>query len=312
VDISFIIITDEKRPEKIYQQLRTINKQQIPNYEIVICGNTDNLNLDNKNLCSSRIKLIKDAYNAERGSLGGLRNNACSKAQYENLVISDDDMLFSQNWYKCLLEAGNNYEIITTCIKNPDGTRFWDNACYMSPSKGHINLNYNEQDEYLYMSGGQALLIKKDIWNKIKWDENILIYSMKSLNDYGKGLHNEDTDFSKRCRESGFKITHNPNILVYHNDISYTALGRLTIRRNFMPDYRWALNINLPEPFLTSLAQQLLQSNIVEGIDILRKLQKNGSFTASNLISNFEKQFGGKLDNSEFNFDNLEYSSLLF
>jgi glycosyltransferase involved in cell wall biosynthesis len=313
MELSFIIITNGNKPDKLYRQIETICQQNIPSYEIIVCGNLDKLQLDKEILSkypNLPLNLVPDNKNADKGSLGALRNSACEKAAYDNLVISDDDMLFTTTWYQNLIENGSEFEILTTCIKNPDGTRFWDNACYLSPTKGHINLNYDEEDDYLYMSGGQSWLIKKKAWEKIKWDEKILIYSMKSLQDYSKGLHNEDTDFALRCREANFKITHNQNILVYHNDLSYTAAGRVIRKRSFMPNYKWITEITLPEIFLINFATQMLQSNIIEGLDILRKLADEGSMNAVHLINNYENSLGGRLDNSKFSFVNPEYENL--
>ena len=114
-------------------------------------------------------------------------------------------MLFSLDWY-LNIQKNKEFDILTPKIKLPDGTRFWDNACYMSPEKGHIILNHNETDDYLYMSGGQSWIMKKYVFDKVKWDEDILIYNMKNLDQYTKGMHNEDTDYSLKCRKNGFKI----------------------------------------------------------------------------------------------------------
>lgn len=94
MDISFIIITDGKKDNKIINQIRTIENQKISNYQIIICGVTD-LQFKKDN-----IVYIQAKEEAMRGSLGGLRNIACNKAIFDNLVISDDDMLFCQDWYK--------------------------------------------------------------------------------------------------------------------------------------------------------------------------------------------------------------------
>jgi hypothetical protein len=180
----------------------------------------------------------------------------------------------------------------------------------MSPIKGHINLNYTEQDDYIYMSGGQSWLIKKNRWNQVKWNEDILIYEMKSRKDYADGKHNEDTDFSLRCREAGFKITHYPKVLVYHNDKSYSSLGRIIFRRNFMKTPEWTLNLNFPEVFLIDFASKLLSSSLIEGADILRSLAKSGSVYANLTLDNYENSLGGKLENSNFSIYDKTYMNL--
>jgi glycosyltransferase involved in cell wall biosynthesis len=310
MEISFIIITNGTKFKKLCEQIQTIINQNIPKYEVIVCGDLD-IDLLNKKFPDYPIKIVSDIENARKGSLGGLRNSACEEAIFENLVIADDDLLFTPDWYKNLINNIKSYEIMTTCVKNPDGTRFWDNACYASPTKGHINLNYHEHDEHLYMSGGTGWLIKKAILEKIKWDEKILIYSMRSISDYKKGYHNDDTDFALKCREAGHKIIHNPLSVVYHNDFSYTGIGRVIRKRSFMPNFKWALDVHLPEVFLMNFAVQMLQSNVIEGLDLLRKLECDGSINAKHLITNYENSLGGPLENSSFSFNNSEYNKII-
>lgn len=308
MNISFVIITNSKKKEELLLQIKSIEYQNIPNYEILIVGDIDL----NQKYSNSNIVLIEDKYNADKGSLGGMRNKACEQAKYENLVISDDDMLFTKDWYKNLLKINSDFDIITPCVKVPDGTRFWDNACYMSPEKGHTILNHNETDNFLYMSGGQSWMIKKSVWQKIKWNEEFLIYKMKSLNDYMSGLHNEDTDFALRCRENNFKIRHEPSILVYHNDKSYTSVGRVVRRRYKNKDQSWCENLDLPEEILINLAIQLFNFNFqADCADLLRKLKLNNSFKADQVLNEIENQMGGPLDNSNFSFKNEEYLDLV-
>jgi hypothetical protein len=308
VNISFIIITNSKKKEELLLQIKSIEHQNIQNYEILIVGDIDL----NQKYSNSNIILIEDKYNADRGSLGGMRNKACEQAKYENLVISDDDMLFTKDWYKNLLKINQDFDIITPCVKVPDGTRFWDNACYMSPSKGHVILNEDETDDHLYMSGGQSWIIKKSAWSKVKWDEEFLIYKMKSLDDYNKGIHNEDTDFALRCRQNNLKIRHEPSVLVYHNDKSYTAVGRVIRRRYNNKDQTWCEKLDLPEEILIQFAISLAGYNFeAEAADILRRLKLNNSFSADQVFTQIEQRYGGPLNNSNFSFKNEEYLQLI-
>lgn len=307
MNISFIIITNGLKPQELDLQIKSIEYQRIPNYEIVLVGKIDP-KFKNKNT----IKVIQDHFNAERGSLGGMRNKGVENSIYENLVISDDDMLFSKNWYKNLIQ-NKNFDILTTCIKSPDGTRFWDNACYMSPQRGHIILNPDETDDHLYMSGGQSWIIKKEICNKVKWNEELLIYKMKNLDDYNKGLHNEDTDFALRCRENNYKITYDHNTLVYHNDKSYTSIGRVVRRRLNKKSFDWCLSFDFPEKITLEFALNLVNYGFhAEGADLLRKLiLTEQSFLAENTLNQIEEKLGGKLIDSNFSFNNEEYKDLI-
>lgn len=306
MDVSFIIITNGKKQQKLVNQIKSITNQNIKNYEIIVAGITD-LNFNNNNII-----YLKDEDKAKKGSLGGLRNLACSNAKYKNLVISDDDMLFSKDWY-FNFQKYQEFDIITPRVKLPDGTRFWDNACYMSPDKGHMILKSNEKDDHLYMSGGQSWIMRNYVFDAVKWDENILIYSMKSLAEYNRGMHNEDTDYSLKCRENKFKITHAPNILVYHDDATYTSIGRVVRKREVNKDQKWCLSFNFHPDISYKFAIELFQYGYqAEGMDIMRKLNlKDNHFGARHFINEIENQFGGKLDDSEFTFDNIEYNNIL-
>jgi hypothetical protein len=306
MDISFIIITNGKNNQKLINQIKSIQKQKIKNYEIIISGITD-LKFNEENIIYK-----ENEQKAKSGSLGGLRNEACNTAKYENLVISDDDMLFSLDWYSNA-QKNQEFDILTPKIKLPDGTRFWDNACYMSPEKGHIILNHNETDDYLYMSGGQSWIMKKYVFDKIKWDEDILIYNMKNINQYTKGMHNEDTDYSLKCRKSGFKIKYVPQVLVYHDDATYTSIGRVVRRRTANNNQRWCFNFNFNPDILYKFGIELFEYGYqAEGFDLMRKLEiQENNFLAKQFIENIEANFGGKLEDSIFTFDNIEYNNIL-
>lgn len=307
MNISFIIITNNNKKEELSLQIESIKHLNIPNYEIILAGI-----IDQKYKNQNHIKYIEDEFNAKRGSLGGMRNNACSLASYDNLVISDDDMLFCEDWYINFQKINQNFDIITPRVKLPDGTRFWDHACYMSPEKGHIMLNPEEKDDYLYMSGGQSWVIKKQVWAKIKWDEEFLIYKMKSLDDYHRGIHNEDTDFALRCRKAGFIIRHEPSIRVYHNDPSYTSIGRLVRRRSETTKVGWANSLNFPEQILVQIAVLLINFSFeAEAADLLRSLINKNSFLAQQVFSQLEQKNGGQLLDSQYSEDNQEYKLLI-
>lgn len=291
--ISFIIISNGNKKQKVDRQIMSIHDLRIPEYEIIVAG-------IHHEVLHPNVHYVEDKRNAERGSLGGLRNSACNIAKYENIVVSDDDMLFPSDWYNNILQSPE-FDILTTRILNPDGTRFWDHACYMSPTRGHIVLNPDEDDDHLYMSGGQSWIMKKYVWDKIKWNSELLFYNMKNLNDYAKGVQNEDTDFAYRCRESGFKIIHDHNVVVCHDDPSYTSIGRIVRRRRVYNTYEWVKNFNFPDKIAIDFAINLIQNGLeAEGADILRKLSISRNFQAMQLFMDLENVYGGKLVDSNF------------
>jgi len=155
MNISFIIITDGKKPHKVLNQINSIRYQKIDNYEIIISGKPNNIFYG-----QSDIITIEDHDSAKNANLSSMRNKACKKTKYEYIVVSDDDMLFSLGWYSNLVNTfDEKYDIATPCVKLPDGTRFWDYCCYNSPKNGHKILEKEETDDFLYMSGGQSWIM---------------------------------------------------------------------------------------------------------------------------------------------------------
>ena len=299
MDVSFIIITNGNKPKELLLQIESIYNQKIKNFEIIICGDIKDIQIPEKN-----IKYIESIQDAKLGSLGSMRNKACKSSSFDNLVISDDDMLFCSDWYESLLMHKESFDILTPLVKLPDGTRFWDKCCYQSPTHGHSILEPYEKDEHLYMSGGQSWVMKKYVWEKVQWDESLAIYTMKNISDYKQGKDNEDTDFAKRCRESGFSISHNQKIKVIHNDASYTGLGRL-VRRRIHANQNWCSNLKFPHKVNTEIAKILLSFGIeAEAADILRKSSSEGDISAGIMLDEIEDARGGKLSNTNFCFSN--------
>lgn len=304
MNISFIIITDGKKPHKLLNQIQSIRYQKILNYEIIIVGNPNNIFYNQPD-----ITIVEDKEGASNGNLSSMRNKACRVARYEYLVISDDDMLFCLDWYHKLSSYKNLSDITTTCVKLPDGTRFWDHCCYHSPINGHKILDINEQDDYLYMSGGQSWIMNKAVFDKVQWDETISFY--QALED--RKNHNEDTDFAERCRSNGFIIKHIHDIVVYHDDATYSSIGRnMGRRKNLNMD--WILLFKGDVNILSIMYNYLINNNLYcESIDILRYIVSNypTESEASMALASIYNSYGGSLTDSNFTFNNFEYKNIL-
>ena len=270
MDISFVIVTGGKKIGHIKRLLRSIRFQRIKNYESIIVGNVENF----CGGCFSSRDVIKisniDA--ASKGELGVMRNAGCKKARYSNIVILDDDLLLTKDWYKNLLKFDKEYDILTCQIRVPDGGRYWDHACYQSPKNGHVTLEADQEDDYLYMSGGCSWLMKKHVFEKIQYDSSE-IYNMSNLKDYSEGKHNEDTYFAQRCRHAGFKIRHNHSSIAFHDDPTYTNLGRYARRRENGRTQEWikSMDLDFPPEVLVQFGAALYNSGFpAESADVLR------------------------------------------
>jgi len=277
MDISFIIITGGKKPDHVKRLLASIKKQGIKNCESIVVGDTGNLPIDlfSLGLSSPRsnvIKTIEKKQAAQKGELGVMRNAGCRQARFDNIVILDDDLLLTHEWYSNLLKFKEEYDILTCQVRVPDGGRYWDHACYQSPKHGHITLEADQQDDYLYMSGGCSWLMKKHVFEKIQYDSSE-IYNMSNLKDYSEGKHNEDTYFAQRCRHSGFKIKHNHKSVAFHDDPTYTNLGRYARRRENGRTQEWvkSMDLDFPPEVIVQFSAALYNSNFpAEAADVLR------------------------------------------
>ena len=140
MDISFVVVSNGKKRSKTELVLRSIHYQQIPNYEVTVVGDYPK---------SNGFNLLSAKKAAKKGLLGRMRNMACEASNYDFICIMDDDMILSLDWYKNLLKYTEKFSILTSQVKLPDGTRFWDRACYQSPKYGHCLLEPDEDDENL-------------------------------------------------------------------------------------------------------------------------------------------------------------------
>ena len=306
MNISFVIITGGTKIDYLERLVKSIFLQKIPNYEILIVGNTTSITKEIFD-CTTKIELLEAA---KSGELGVMRNAGCEKSQFENIVILDDDLLLTKSWYKNLLKFNKEYDILTCQIRVPDGGRYWDHACYQSPKNGHITLEADQEDDHLYMSGGCSWLMKKHVFDKIKYDSSG-IYNMSNLKDYSEGKHNEDTWFAKRCRDSGFKIMHNHDSVAFHDDPTYTNLGRFARRRQNNRTQSWvkSMDLDFPPEVIVQFSAALYNSGFpAESADLLR-MGLARHYKNQILEDNWKKlsdAHGGELSDSRWTMDQDE------
>lgn len=250
--ISFCIITAGTRPKLLNLVIKSIQAQNISNYEIIVVG---------RHTPEPGIIYVPAEEAADCGHLGRMRNLGVTRAQYNHIVILDDDILLTSTWYQALLDFGDNFDILTSRILLPDGTRYWDHATIDGP-KGQILLQSNEQDDqYVYMSGGTAWVMKDYVARSVFWNETLKFYQK------------EDVDFTRKCQQKGFCISYNPNSVAYHCAAKYTRLGRLVLMRKPEHSNFWLSSRSEPQDpnALYQLSQEkAAKHEIAELADCLR------------------------------------------
>jgi hypothetical protein len=207
MDFTFGIITDGKNDNYLNIIIDSIKNNNIPNYEIIIVGNT-------KIISSKLIKILYFDEHIKTNWITKKKNIIVQNAKFENIVLLHDYIKFDNNWYNGFLLFGNNFDWCITKIFNNNGQRFRDYTLF--PSKvNYLNINYSPGDfdkyfdnncllpynfenniktnKYMYISGSYYI-IKKKIALQYLLDENLV---------WGQG---EDVEYSKRLNENGIII----------------------------------------------------------------------------------------------------------
>jgi hypothetical protein len=218
---SFCIITGGKRPDVIRTVIKSIRAQNIPAYEIIVAG---------KHHPEPGIVYIESEKAADGGRLGEMRNAAVARAHYKNIVILDDDIILSRDWYAAFLAFDKPFDILTSQIRVPDGSRYMDHATVGGP-RGNIILTEAEEDDHVYMTGGGGWVMKNSVAETVRWAETRAF------------CEDEDVDFSRRCQTQEGKIAHNHGMLVFHADPTYTCIGRIVARRREGRTQEWILSV---------------------------------------------------------------------
>lgn len=197
---SFCLITNGRRPAHLRAAIASIRALALPAYEIIVAGEPAELLTD--------VLVLSAPALARGGHLGAMRNLACRAAQYDVLVVADDDLLFHADFASGIHAAGDAWDVLCVRLLNPDGTRFWDWATHGGP-RGHRLLPYEETDPHVYVTGGLAIM-RASVFDAVQWDEVRGFYA------------GEDLDWSARLRAAGVRICFSAAATVTHNDPRYT------------------------------------------------------------------------------------------
>jgi len=121
MDFTFGIITSSQTDIFIESIIQSIEKQGIPNYEIIIIGTItppDNMN--------ERVVIIPFDETVYPGWITKKKNLITDHAKYENIVFLHDYVGFCDGWYDGFLKFGNHFDVVSNVIHDMDGKRFRD------------------------------------------------------------------------------------------------------------------------------------------------------------------------------------------
>jgi hypothetical protein len=192
IDFTFGIITGGYNDSFLYRTVESIRNLKIPNYEIIIVGNSD---------VNGDINIYFDE-SQKNMWITKKKNIITNLAKYENIVYLHDYIIFDVEWYKGYLEYGDDFSVCMNIIENFDGSRFrdwciWDISDYGNSGPGLIPYEIKHLSKFMYISGSYWVA-KKQVMLEFPLDESL---------SWGQG---EDVIWSKNVTT---KYNFNMNVL---------------------------------------------------------------------------------------------------
>lgn len=214
MQITFGIVTTAGNEGRISKIVDSIIKNNIPreNHEVVVVGNIDESSLPASRIAEVDISIVSFDDSVRNGWITKKKNLITKRAKFDNIVYMHDYLYFDEDWYKNMVQFGNDWDVMSNRQVNLDGTRFRDwclwpgrdvrkNPYVESPSKCLLPYNTKHLSKFMYLSGGYWVA-KKHVMNMFPLDEKLV---------WGEG---EDVEWSKRVRQQ-YEFTMNENSIVY-------------------------------------------------------------------------------------------------
>lgn len=234
---SFGTITNGKKLDSLNTLISSIHSQNIPQYEIIICGPypTEGQPIDYTNVTILSDIVYQDDI---RFSISAKKNLIIDAARYNNLCILHDRFELPDGWYNKMMKYGNYFDYLCLPTLDKSGNRFgvdWMTFSFPLTQTLWINrpIDYNKWSTDVIIQGG-VIIGKKHLLLQYKLDERLYWGEM------------EDIHFSKVAYLNGafFNIDINNSIIsesVNHTPLTTTFLVNLKIsiysKIHFLKDY---------------------------------------------------------------------------
>ena len=184
---SFGIITNGQNNDSVKSLVESIIDQNIPNFEVNICGPSPyDSQLPNNVYISKDVKISPDI----RGPISRKKNTLIKISKFENLCLLHDRYLLPKNWYSNMKEYGNYFDFLE--IPNVD----------ISKSRAPYHQVYNNNIADIYMRSYPFLRLKQSSPNQFLQGGSITgKKSIMCKNLFLDHLHwgeFEDVHFSKK------------------------------------------------------------------------------------------------------------------
>lgn len=223
MNFTFGIVTSGAADDNVNVVIDSIEKLNIPEYEIIVVGNSY--------VSRENTTIVPFDENVRPAWITRKKNIITQLARYENVVYSHDYIVYNHDWYQGWVEYGSDYKVCMNRILNADGTRYRD-WCIWPHNNNFVDGIVTRQrgclipydmthlSKYLYFSGAYWVG-KKDVMTEFPLNENLL---------WGQS---EDVEWSMRIREKyKFSINKNSSVqLLKYKDRAFDESDELTIQQ---------------------------------------------------------------------------------
>ncbi|WP_367398376.1 glycosyltransferase [Paenibacillus lautus] len=178
------IIVSTMRPDFMNNIFQNYAHQKVKNKEMIIILNRDDMDIKYWRKMASKYKNVTVYKVSEKYNLGACLNYGIKKAKYNVIAKFDDDDYYAPCYLKESLDA----------LARSKASIVGKHTAYIYFEEKKALMLYRDGGERKYrrkVKGG-TLVFKKDVWNKIKFDE--------------KQVNGSDSDFLRRCKRMGYKI----------------------------------------------------------------------------------------------------------
>ncbi len=212
MDITFGIITSGTVDNYIDIIISSIEQLNIPNYEIIIIGNSS--------ICRKNTIVIPFDETIKPLWITKKKNIITKLAKYDNIVYQHDYITYNINWYNGLLKM-ENFDVCVTKMVNTDNTRYRDwillNGTFNNieiPNQYRLLPYENIKLRYIHISGA-FWVAKKEFMLANPLNENLV---------WGDG---EDVEWSYRIANYANIILNqeSSNHLLYWKDTFLQDIG---------------------------------------------------------------------------------------
>jgi hypothetical protein len=227
---TFGVISDGKKNDQVSKLIQSVIKQNIPNFEVIICGpysipqefnGIDITVLDD-------IKLEHDI----RPPTPAKKNKIIKRAKYHNLCVMHDRFTLPHDWYSNFINYGNYFDVL--CLPTVDniGNRFrvdWMKFYYPITQiiRQNKSLAYTSWSPETIIQGG-ILIAKTHLMQKVMFDERLHWEEL------------EDMQLSKKMYLEGAFINMDNKNFVYSEAVNHKTQSRSEIYSSLIECYYWA------------------------------------------------------------------------